>query len=208
LADIIKHGLHESLKRLYCADAFFDGDISFAGKRSANDALAYLPVYDYMFNRDNDIFVGEQERFHKDGEPHFSNLIFTRDPKEIIRFKRKMKEKTLSQLYVVTSFIGTKQKRKPIRDDWRIVHAAATNVIDLGDSRNFKDVDECIEKIKLIETSICYVGSLCGWYDISRLYDKPTIILASDIEAYKKSALGFSLGEGQYMYTPDDHLTW
>ena len=64
------------------------------------------------------------------------------------------------------------------------------------------------KKIKLIETSICYVGSLCGWYDISRLYDKPTIILASDIEAYKKSALGFSLGEGQYMYTPDDHLTW
>ena len=45
------------------------------------------------------------------------------------------------------------------------------------------------------------------WYDISRLYDKPTIILASDIEAYKKSALGFSLGKDSTCIR-DDHLTW
>ena len=208
MADIIKHALYDSLKRIYCADNVFSGDISFAGEKEAKRTLEYIKVYDYIFHRKNDIFIGDLDTFHEKDAQQFQNLIFERDPKELIRFKRKMKLKTLSQLHVVTSFIERKERKKPIRDDWRIVHASATNVIDLGDSRNFKDADECIEKIKLIETSICYIGSICSWYDISRLYDKPTIILASDIEAYKKSALGFSLGEGQYMYTPDDHLTW
>jgi len=181
----LKHALFDSLKRIYYADMLFSGDISFSEPKECVRTLHYLPVYDYMFERRNDIFIGDMETFHAQGGIQFQNLQLERK-EERIRFKLKLKKKTLTNSHVVSSFI---EKSKPLVSDWRIIHASQINVIDLGDSRHFKDADECIEKIKLIENCTCYVGSVCSWYDIAKLYDKPAVVLASDIEGYKKTEI-------------------
>ena len=175
MADIIKHALYDSLKRIYCADTIFSGDISFAGKKEAKRTLEYIKAYDYIFHRKNDIFIGDLDTFHEKDAQQFQNLQLER-AYDFTRFKQKMIKKTMTNSHVAVSFIN---ESKPLVEDWRIISASFVNVVDLGDTRNFKNIDECIDKIKLIENATCYVGSLCSWHDIAVLYNKPAISIGS-----------------------------
>ena len=166
--------IFEAFKYIHYADILFDGDLSYLDEGKRKAATDYLPVYDYMFYTENDIFMG-------DGEPQEFPQTFNDDMVEETthkHFKKYLKPAELSELHVVTSFIKL-SPQKTLKPHHAMKGLAAnictTNVIDLGDSRNFETADHCILKIKQIQSCTCYVGSGTSWYDIVRLYDKPGI---------------------------------
>ena len=97
MADIIKHALYDSLKRIYCADNVFSGDISFAGEKEAKRTLEYIKAYDYIFHRKNDIFIGDLDTFHEKDAQQFQNLQLER-AYDFTRFKQKM-IKNIKQIF-------------------------------------------------------------------------------------------------------------
>jgi hypothetical protein len=182
-----KVGLFDSLRWIYLGDSFFKGDISFLGNYHANNTLKYLPVYDYIFKRKNDIIISKldsdskmilSDYRSKHGE-HVGHSLLQDNITGLLQ--KSMRKKNLKNLHVVSSFIPFSKKNKLKHfAKHRALEAEIknTNLIDLGDSRNFQNAQEIIEKIKLIEDSMCYVGSHCSWSDISMLYNKPVITIS------------------------------
>ena len=180
-------GLFDSLKWIYLGDSFFNGDISFLGNYNAEKTLKYLPVYDYIFERKNKTVVSNLDSdsnmilydYRSTHGLHVGHSILQDNITGLLQ--KSMRKKNLKNLHVVSSFILLPNERNLKSHHKKRALTAEienTNVMDLGDSRNFQDANEIIEKIKLIEDCMCYVGSHCSWSDISMLYNKPVITIS------------------------------
>ena len=121
-------------------------------------------------------------RTKHDGK-HIGNVLLQSDSYD--RLQSRMIKKKLQNLHIVSSFILLPNERNlKSHHKKKALNAEIENmnVMDLGDSRNFQDAKEIIEKIKLIEDCMCYIGSLCSWADIARLYNKPVITISEKEE--------------------------
>lgn len=162
-------GLFNSMKHLVYADHFMDGDISWIANK--DDVMDYYPAYQYMFNQTNE--------FYDDDDDIMDLNDFGGSQTGLV--DRYLKPNPYQPKHIVTSLIlenNNKATSKPhhqekiLRFDARLV-----DVIDLGDSRNFKDDDHVLECIKNMQQASCYVGSPTSWDPIAKLYKIPTVLL-------------------------------
>ena len=156
--------LSGSLKRLVYAQHFFDGDTSWIPDEQ--EAIEYLPVYNYMFNKTCE--------FHSSGLEK-EDLQMPNNDMTLCQRYLKSNPHT-EQKHVVTSWIFGSGSGKEHHNN-KVIKAQVfmDDVVDLGDSRHFKDIEEIINKIQLIQQAICYIGSPTSWDVISRWYGKPTM---------------------------------
>lgn len=162
-------GLFNSMKHLVYADHFMDGDISWIGHK--DDVMDYYPAYQYMFNQTNE--------FYDDEDDIMDINDFGGGQTDLV--DRYLKPNPYQPKHIVTSLIlenNNKATSKPhhqekiLRFDARLV-----DVIDLGDSRNFRDDDHVMDCIKKMQQASCYVGSPTSWDPIAKLYNIPTVLL-------------------------------
>ena len=162
-------GLFNSMKHLVYADHFMDGDISWIGHK--DDVMDYYPAYQYMFNQTNEFYDGEDEimDLNEFGGGHI-DLV-----------DRYLKPNPMQPQHVVTSLILKNNNSvgdKPHHQE-KILNFDANlmNIIDLGDSRNFRDDAHVLDCIKKMQQAVCYVGSPTSWTPIARLYKIPMIVM-------------------------------
>lgn len=156
--------LSGSLKRLVYAQHFFDGDTSWIPDE--DEAMDYLPVYDYMFNRIHDFCSTDLEK---------EDLNMPNNDMTLCQQYLKPNPYNSKQ-YVVSSWIFESGSGKEHHSN-KVIKAQVfmDDIIDLGDSRHFDNIDQIISKIELIQQAMCYIGSPTSWDVISRWYGKPTI---------------------------------
>lgn len=162
-------GLFNSMKHLVYADHFLDGDISWI--RNRDRVMDYLPAYQYVFNQTNEFYVGDEEIFDLNEFGGGQTALVD----------QYLKPNPMTPKFVVTSLITENNnnatskphhQEKILRFDSRLI-----DVVDLGDSRNFRDDDHVLDCIKTMQQASCYVGSPTSWDPIARLYNIPTVLL-------------------------------
>lgn len=89
-------------------------------------------------------------------------------------FKKYLKEQPIKVHSLVYSIIDSNIPQKGYKG---IHYRAKSNIIknlngiDLGDSRNFKNVDELINKITQVANAETFLGSSCSWAKICPYFD-------------------------------------
>lgn len=162
-------GLAGSLKNLVYSQHFHRGDTSWIPNEEG--CLEYMPVFDYMFNKEFEFWSGDLEK------ELFDSSIVPNQGLELSR--RYLKPNPYDEnKYIVASWILKAPSQKPHHLEKVIkCHVEMTDIYDLGDSRNFESATHAISKIKKIQQAHCYIGSPTSWDTITRLYKKPMISL-------------------------------
>lgn len=162
-------GLYGSLKRLVWADHFYDGDLSFL--KNAEQVLEYLPVYEYMFNGNNEFYIGDLD---------FEDINQLEHNRSLELMQRYLKPNPYTnEEYITCSWILASDNNDNDKPHYlrKVLHVETelTDITDLGDSRNFVSAQEIIRKVAIIQQSKCYIGSQTSWENITRLYSKPVV---------------------------------
>lgn len=157
--------LSGSLKRLVYSQHFFDGDTSWIPDEQ--QAIEYIPVYDLMFNRKYNFVRGDLDK--EDLDMPNNNVSLCQQYLKPNPYQNEDK-------HVVSSWILGSNTGKQHHSN-KVIKAQIfmENVIDLGDSRYFKNIQEVMYKIKLVQQAKCYIGSPTSWDVIARWYSKPVI---------------------------------
>lgn len=157
--------LSGSLKRLVYSQHFFNGDTSWIPDEQ--QAIEYIPVYDQMFNRQHDFVSGDLD---------IEDLDMPNNNVSLCQQYLKSNPHQDEDKHVISSWILGSDTGKQHHSN-KVIKAQIfmENVIDLGDSRHFKNIQQVMYKIKLVQQAKCYIGSPTSWDVISRWYDKPTI---------------------------------
>lgn len=159
---MFKAALSGSLKRLVYSQHFFEGDTSWIPDEI--EALEYIPVYENMFNKPYKFISSNLDK-------EYINDIPVSLCKEYLKDNPNSDNK-----HVISSWILASPSDKGYHQN-KVLRAEVImeDIIDLGDSRNFKSLQQIMYKIKLVQQAKCYIGSPTSWDVIARLYDKPVI---------------------------------
>lgn len=159
-----------NLKRAIYADAFFDGDLSYLPQDLIDEVYEYMPVYNFMFNNINPLYVGDNGE--EDFDPGLTNHQIRHLMKDYLTSYDNQENHVVSSWILGSQFSSDKPHHQVKILE---VEVEMENVIDLGDSRNFESASQVISKVRQIQRCKLYVGSDTSWYHIARLYDKPGI---------------------------------
>ena len=93
-------------------------------------------------------------------------------------YKERLRRDWSDKMHVGYSFISNKIDMKGIDTKaYQEMHLAMVDHVNLGDTRNFKTSEECIEKITAVAQSSLYLGSDCAWSNIAPIFDVPVVIV-------------------------------
>lgn len=166
---MFKQGLAGSLRNLVISQHFYKGDTSWITNEEG--ALEYLPIYHYMFIKKYEFWSGNLDNEDVDSTTVPNQGI------DLCKLYLKPNPYIIPNC-VVSSWIKSTSSGKQYHIDKVIdLDIHMLDIVDLGDSRNFKNIAHILYKIRKIQQSYCYIGSATSWCAITRMYNKPSINL-------------------------------
>ena len=93
-------------------------------------------------------------------------------------FKEYLNVDLYSEHQLVYSIIDSDVHKKGIAYDSKRNIINNINGVDLGDSRNFKNEHEIIEKVTNLANADMYLGSNCSWSNIAPYFDTNVVLLS------------------------------
>lgn len=125
-------------------------------------------AYKHFFNVKGEPIFAKEGRSQVDFQDYYRNT--TKDNLWNV-FKLYLKKPIEVTHPIVYSIADIKNSRKGINGLSKENIMKNLNAFDLGDSRNFKDADQLIEKITKLSTAQMFLGTSCSWAFICPYFD-------------------------------------
>ena len=162
------------IRALYFSEKFYDGDLSWLPESTISNCKFMLPVYEFLFENKVQFFEGNSEPNPELYRPGVNDDLYKDSMRNDLRIFRTYKK------YVSISIIQSNMRSdKDFKNLYFDIEKISNQDIiqDLGDSRNFENPEDIIEKLKILQQSYLYFGSQCSWKNYADLFDIPAITI-------------------------------